>query len=485
MKAEKIGIHKLLIYKTCTPQASDRELARVLSATTDHRNHHETVKALLDRYPLWRYPDFQRLIQYQAPSAPWKLREEMVKLRQQGWTEKRIAQLLRCSRKTVIKWLRRAPGRVATGRQATLAVRPLTRATSDITQGLFRRDSRRAHSAKEIRIRRSMADQRVLGTGLPHLSKRDHNQKDHGAQSPAVSGDIERLETLLDKHPWLARYHCQKGECYEEGYFAGATLLNHIAGNPSRCPIPRNILDITRLLLSRGARDEPPKPKYTIGLLLTSRQASEAGVALPLIDLLIAAGGIEIDLTHQSILNDPLRNEAPATALALIRRGAKMDIRHAAALGRLDLVKCFLDGDDLHANVSLVPLPEESGEAKAQLEQAFIWACQCGQNSVSEFLLEQGVDPAAQANVGQTGLHYAAHCGHLETVKMLIARKSPLEVKNMYGGTVLGQALWSAFNEPQDDHLPIVEALIAAGAKIDPDWNKWIDELRQRHGAKS
>src|SRR5262245_34067359 len=98
----------LLFYKTWAPQASDRELARILSATTDHRIHHETVKALLDRYPLWRDPDFQRLIQYQAPSDPQKLREEMVKLRQQGWTEKRIAQLLRCSRKTVIKWLRRA-----------------------------------------------------------------------------------------------------------------------------------------------------------------------------------------------------------------------------------------------------------------------------------------------------------------------------------------------------------------------------------------
>jgi transposase len=98
----------LLFYKTCAPQASDRELARVLSATTDHPIHNETVKALLERYPLWRYPDFQRLIQYQAPSDPHKLREEMVKLRQQGWTEKRIAQLLRCSRKTVIKWLRRA-----------------------------------------------------------------------------------------------------------------------------------------------------------------------------------------------------------------------------------------------------------------------------------------------------------------------------------------------------------------------------------------
>jgi transposase len=98
----------LLFYKTCAPRASDRELARVLSATTDHRIHHETVKALLERYPLWRYSEFQRLIQYQVPSDPQKLREEMVNLRQQGWTEKRIAQLLRCSRKTVVKWLRRA-----------------------------------------------------------------------------------------------------------------------------------------------------------------------------------------------------------------------------------------------------------------------------------------------------------------------------------------------------------------------------------------
>ena len=74
--------------------------------------------------------------------------------------------------------------------------------------------------------------------------------------------------------------------------------------------------------------------------------------------------------------------------------------------------------------------------------------------------------------------HYAAHCGQLETVKMLIARKAPLEVKNMYGGTILGQALWSAFNEPRKDHLLIIETLIAAGAQIDPDWNKWINELR-------
>jgi hypothetical protein len=297
------------------------------------------------------------------------------------------------------------------------------------------------------------------------------------------AGDNARLETLLDQYPWLVHYRCHKGELYEEGYFAGATLLNHIAGNPSRCPIPSNILDITRLLLSRGARDEPPRPKYTIGLLLTSKQASDAGVALPLIDLIVATNGVEIDLTDPNILNGPLGNHAQAPAWELIRRGARMDIRHAAALGRLDLVKSLFGGDDQSA--SLVPLPAEPSEARALIEQAFIRACQHGHNSICEFLLDQGVDPAAQVDVGQTGMHYAAHSGQVETVKTLVARNAPLEVKNMYGGTVLGQALWSAFNEPHTNHLTIVEVLIAAGAHVEPDWNQWIDKLRQRDAAES
>ena len=290
------------------------------------------------------------------------------------------------------------------------------------------------------------------------------------------TGNVERLQDLLDEHPWLVRYKCYTGDPYEEGYFSGATLLNHIAGNPDRCPIPTNIIDITRLLLSRGARDEPTRPRYTIGLLLTSRQASEAGVALPLIDLLTEAHGTTLDLTDKNILNGPLGNGAPATALALIERGARMEIRHAAALGRLDLVQNFFNGSELHS--SLIPLPEDPDESKLQIEQAFIRACQFGHNSIIEFLLDRGVDPSSQANVGQTGFHYAAHTGQLETVKFLIARNAPLEVKNMYGGTVLGQALWSAYNEPHKDHLVIIETLIAAGAHVDPDWKKWIDELK-------
>jgi hypothetical protein len=53
----------------------------IVSATTAHRMGNETVKALLEHYPIWRYPDFQRLIQYPALTDPLELRQEMVKLR--------------------------------------------------------------------------------------------------------------------------------------------------------------------------------------------------------------------------------------------------------------------------------------------------------------------------------------------------------------------------------------------------------------------
>jgi hypothetical protein len=304
------------------------------------------------------------------------------------------------------------------------------------------------------------------------------------------AGDLPRLEALLDKHPSLVRYHCRVGAGYETGYFAGATLLNHIAGNPIRGPLPSNILDIARLLLRCGARDAPPNTNHTLGLLLTSKQASEAGVALPLIDLLLAAKAIDLDLTDPDLLSPPLRNDALVTAQELVRRGARMDIRHASALGRLDLVRQMItNAAREEIDASLVPLPYEPTAAKAQKEEAFLWACRWGRTEIADFLLEQGVDPSAQANTGQTGLHTAAHRGHLDTVKRLLARNAPLEVKNRYGGTVLGQAVWSALYEPQAEHLSIIESLLAAGANMDavgyPTGNARLDDILRRHGAKS
>jgi hypothetical protein len=98
----------LIFFKCCVPKAGDRELARVIHHLTGHQLHHLTVKSLCERFFFWRHSEFQQLIRYPVPTDPQALRLEMVRLSQQGWTEVRIAELLRINRKTVRKWLRRA-----------------------------------------------------------------------------------------------------------------------------------------------------------------------------------------------------------------------------------------------------------------------------------------------------------------------------------------------------------------------------------------
>jgi tetratricopeptide (TPR) repeat protein len=77
---------------------------------------------------------------------------------------------------------------------------------------------------------------------------------------------------------------------------------------------------------------------------------------------------------------------------------------------------------------------------------------------------------------GLAGPHYAASSGRLETIRMLLKKGIPLEVKNMYGGTVFGQAIWSAVNEHTPDHAAIVEHLVEAGAVVDDGYLEWWEK---------
>jgi len=97
----------LLYFKCCHPKAAHRELARVVASLAEVSLHHETVKALLERYFFWRHPEFQKQVQYPVPAEPQARRLEMVRLQQQGWSEKGIAAVLHCAPVTVNKWLRR------------------------------------------------------------------------------------------------------------------------------------------------------------------------------------------------------------------------------------------------------------------------------------------------------------------------------------------------------------------------------------------
>ena len=161
------------------------------------------------------------------------------------------------------------------------------------------------------------------------------------------------------------------------------------------------------------------------------------------------------------------------------------DAVHALDAGNYSWLEELLDKHGL----SLMDLLVAAGEPKEPMERAFTWACMLGRTSDAEFLLNKGVHPLAGDNTGLNGFHYAVWHGHMDIVKLLIERKVPLEVRNMYGGTVLGCALDGAINEPKVDHVAIIEALLDAGANINeadyPTGNERMDVVLKRHGAKS
>ena len=127
-------------------------------------------------------------------------------------------------------------------------------------------------------------------------------------------------------------------------------------------------------------------------------------------------------------------------------------------------------------------------DSKAVAE-ALTCACFLGLNNVAEYLLAQGVDPSAGAATGMDALHWATNRGQLESVRMLLKRKLPLEARNSHGTTVLGTAIWSAINEPKPRHLQIIYELLNAGALVSnvryPTGSEHIDELLGKHAARA
>jgi ankyrin repeat protein len=86
-------------------------------------------------------------------------------------------------------------------------------------------------------------------------------------------------------------------------------------------------------------------------------------------------------------------------------------------------------------------------------------AARKGDAATVKSLLERGVDVNTKFRYGATALSYAADKGHVEVVKILLAHKADLNVKDtFYGATPI---IWAA----QKGHAKVVEALLEAGAQ--------------------
>lgn len=278
------------------------------------------------------------------------------------------------------------------------------------------------------------------------------------AADAIVSGDIDTLRRLLEESPALIRQRSSREH--------RSTLLHYVSANgieDFRQRTPPNIVAIARLLLDAGADVNAESDAYeghsmALGLAATSIHPEVAGVQIELMELLLDRGAM-IERIPGEAVRACLANGRPLAARFLAERGAHLDVENAAGVGDLDRVN------------ELLP-----SSSKEQIGKGFVWACEYGYDDVVTLLLDHGVDPAFAAG-GMTGLHLAAHDGHLDTVKLLLAHNAPLEVKNSYGGTVLDQTLWSAVNHPRPAHREIVEALIAAGAKVEADWLTGIPDI--------
>ena len=278
------------------------------------------------------------------------------------------------------------------------------------------------------------------------------------ALTALVAGDIAGLNAVLNEHPELVRARTNLEPPY--GYFSAATLLHHVAWNPSRkAPVPSNIVDIARLLVDRGADVNAMtlgrSGGTTIGLVITSRMASEANVSGPLIELLLARGAT-LDLgTSESVIPDwgamnvldaPLANHAPRAAEKLVELGARADICAAAALGRMDLLRASFDVEgrlrvpSVHHGRVLSP--------RDAIGLAMLFAYVNRKPEAVDFLLEhEGNWDMTGVNNG-TAMHRAAWGGDLSMVKRLVAKGADVSNRdNPFNSTPLS---WAQHNNQRE-----------------------------------
>ena len=301
------------------------------------------------------------------------------------------------------------------------------------------------------------------------------------AADAICDGDVRTLKRLLAEEPRLIHARSTREH--------NATLLHYVSANGVegfRQKTPKNIVEIAEVLLKSGADVNAEADVYgggatTLGLAATSVHPFREGVQNPLLQVLLDHGA---DIDHQTsggnrqnAVNGCLSNGRVEAAVFLADRGARLDLEGAAGVGRLDVVKSFFNAEG----------GLKSKAMRKQLRSALKHACAAGQLQVVEFLLDKDVNWTGNQGDGQTLLHSAAIGGQLETIKLLLKRKPALEARNIYGGTVLGQTLWSAAHGGDPAlYAEIIKVLIAAGAKVPERHvpvNKPIDDLLREYGS--
>ena len=256
-----------------------------------------------------------------------------------------------------------------------------------------------------------------------------------------VGGDRDVLEALLREDPALVGARSARRH--------GGTLLHYVAANGVegwRQRTPPNAVEIARLLLDAGADPNALADMYdarctTLSMLVSSSPPADAGLQLPLAELLVDRGatldapGSKWNAAVLTALTFGFLDTARALAA---RDGPVRDIAVAAGLGLLGETARLLPSADVERQ-------------RAALELA----CMHGHTRVAQLLLDAGVDPSQYNPEGfhahSTPLHQAVWSNREEVVRLLVERGARLEMRDLiYDGTPLDWAVYGERTEIAD-----------------------------------
>lgn len=248
-----------------------------------------------------------------------------------------------------------------------------------------------------------------------------------------IAGDEATLRRLLDEDPSLVHARSRRSH--------RGTLLHYVASNGLeiyRQKAPPNLVELTRLLLERGAEPDAladfyGAPHAPMPLLVSSCHPAQAGLQAAVAELLIDFGASVESVPGSGRWACPLSTALAFgyldTATALVRRGAKVDgLDKAAGLGRVDDTARLLPAADAETR-----------------HRALALAAQNGHTAVVKLLLDAGEDPNRFNPDGlhshSTPLHQAALAGHLDVARVLIAAGACTDTRDLeFHATPLGWA---------------------------------------------
>jgi ankyrin repeat protein len=277
------------------------------------------------------------------------------------------------------------------------------------------------------------------------------------ASEAVIAGDVGALDALLAEDPGLVRARSARVTCHDPPVHR-ATLLHYVAANGVegyRQRSPVNAVAVVTRLLRAGAEVDALAGMYggecpTLTLLVSSTPPAEAGVQVPLVEVLLDAGAA-VDGVGVSEWRSPLRTALvfgfTDAAQALVARGARVDtLVLAAGLGRAAEVERML-----------------SSASSKERHGALALAAQLGHAEVVRILLDRGEDPDRYNPEGfhshATPLHQAVLAGRSEVVRLLLERGARFDIRDrLWNGTALGWANYAGQRE-------LAEALVARGAR--------------------